>query len=168
MIPAQCCFPPTNCRTIRNSASLSPPAMSRSARARALCRDDPTRAPVWQLRAEQIVHDQQRHIVEYRDATLELGGVPVLYLPYLAHPDPSVKRQSGLMAPTFGNSTNLGAHATVPYYWAIGPDRDATFSPTFTTAAGQVLAGQYRQRFSNGEMQGTGSINWDSTGNAAP
>jgi LPS-assembly protein len=133
-----------------------------------LCRDDPTRAPLWQLRAEQIVHDQQRHIVEYHDATLELGGVPVLYLPYLAHPDPSIKRQSGFLAPSFGNSTNLGAHITVPYYWAIGPDRDATFNPTFTTEAGQVMAGQYRQRFSNGEMQGTGSINWDSTGNAAP
>ena len=133
-----------------------------------LCRDDPTRPPLWQLRAEQIVHDQQRHIVEYHDATLELSGVPVLYLPYLAHPDPSVKRQSGLMAPTFGNSTNLGAHVTIPYYWAIAPDRDATFTPTFTTDAGQVMAGQYRQRFSNGTAQASGSINWDSTGNAAP
>jgi LPS-assembly protein len=133
-----------------------------------LCRDDPTRAPLWQIRAEQIVHDQQRHIVEYHDATLELAGVPVLYLPYLAHPDPSIKRQSGFMAPSFGNSTNLGFHITTPYYWAIGPDRDATFSPTFTTAAGQVAAGQYRQRFSNGAIQGSGSINWDPTGNAAP
>ncbi|HEX3498726.1 MAG TPA: LPS assembly protein LptD [Stellaceae bacterium] len=133
-----------------------------------LCRDDPTQPPLWQLRAEQMVHDRQRHIIEYRDATLELKGVPILYLPYLAHPDPSVKRQSGLMAPTFGNSTNLGAHITIPYYWAIGPDRDATFNPTFTTDAGQVLAGQYRQRFANGEVQGSGSINWDPTGNAAP
>jgi len=133
-----------------------------------LCRDDPTQPPLWQLRAETIVHDQQRHLVEYRDAMLELGGIPMLYLPYLAHADPSVKRQSGLMAPSFGNSTNLGAHITTPYYWAIGPDRDATFNPTFTTEAGQVLAGQYRQRFSNGEVQAGGSINWDSTGNAAP
>src|SRR5207245_1904969 len=124
-----------------------------------LCRDDPTQPPLWQLRAETIVHDQQRHLVEYRDAMLELGGIPMLYLPYLAHADPSVKRQSGFMAPTFGNSTNLGAHITTPYYWAIGPDRDATFNPTFTSEAGQVLAGQYRQRFSNGEVQGSGSIN---------
>src|SRR5258708_3329132 len=72
-----------------------------------LCRDDPTQPPLWQLRAEQIVRDEQQHIVEYRDATLEIGGVPVLYLPYLSHPDPTIKRQSGFLAPTFGNSSTL-------------------------------------------------------------
>ncbi len=133
-----------------------------------LCREDPTQAPIWQLRAEQITHDKEKHTVEYRDATLEVGGIPVLYTPYLSHPDPSVKRQSGLLAPTFGNSTDLGVHATIPYFWAIAPDRDATFSPIFTSSAGTVAAGQYRQRFSNGEAQGSGSINYDSTGNASP
>jgi len=133
-----------------------------------LCRDNPTEPPLWQLRAEQIVHDNVAHKVEYRDATLEIGGIPVLYTPYLAHPDPTVKRQSGFLPPTVGNSTNLGAHATLPYYWAIGPDRDATFSPIFTTGAGQVAAGEYRQRFSNGELKGGGSINYDPTGIAAP
>jgi LPS-assembly protein len=110
-----------------------------------LCREDPTRPPIWQLRAEQIVRDETQHTVEYRDATLEVGGIPILYTPYLSHPDPTVKRQSGFMAPSFGNSTNLGMHATIPYFWAIGPDRDATFAPIFTTAAGAVAAGQYRQ-----------------------
>jgi len=133
-----------------------------------LCREDPTRPPLWQLRAEQISHDSQDHIVEYRDATLEIGGIPIFYTPYLSHPDPTVKRQSGLLAPTFGNSTDLGFHATIPYFWAIGPDRDATFSPIFTSNAGTVAAGQYRQRFSNGEAQASGSINYDSTGNASP
>jgi len=133
-----------------------------------LCREDPTRPPIWQLRAEQIVHDKLQHIIEYRDATLEVGGIPILYTPYLSHPDPSIKRQSGLLPPTIGNSTNLGGHATIPYFWAIGPDRDATISPIFTTDAGQVAAGEYRQRFSNGEFKGSGSINYDPTGNAAP
>jgi LPS-assembly protein len=133
-----------------------------------LCREDPTRPPIWQLRAEQIVRDETQHTVEYRDATLEVGGIPILYTPYLSHPDPTVKRQSGFMAPSFGNSTNLGIHATIPYFWAIGPDRDATLAPIFTTAAGAVAAGQYRQRFSNGEVKGNGSINYDPTGHAAP
>jgi LPS-assembly protein len=133
-----------------------------------LCRDDPTQPPLWQLQANQIVHDKQTHTFEYRDATLEVGGIPVLYTPYLSHPDATVKRQSGLLAPTLGNSTNLGFHATLPYFWVIGADRDATFSPLFTSAAGTVAAAQYRQRFSNGKLEGSGSINYDSTGNAAP
>jgi LPS-assembly protein len=133
-----------------------------------LCRDDPTQPPLWQLRAEQITHDNQTHTFEYRDATLEVGGIPVLYTPYLSHPDPTVKRQSGFLAPTIGHSTDLGFHATIPYFWAIAPDRDATFSPLFTSDAGTVAVAQYRQRFSNGRMNGSGSINYDPTGNAAP
>ncbi len=133
-----------------------------------LCREDPTQPPLWQLRAEQITHDSQTHTFEYRDATLEIGGIPVLYTPYLSHPDPSIKRQSGFLAPTLGNSTNLGFHATIPYFWAIAPDRDATFSPIFTSSAGTVAAAQYRQRFSDGQLRGSGSINYDPTGNAKP
>jgi LPS-assembly protein len=133
-----------------------------------LCREDPTQPPLWQLRAEQITHDSEKHIVEYRDATLEIGGIPVLYTPYLSHPDPSIKRQSGFLAPSFGNGRDLGFHATIPYFWAIAPDRDATFTPIFTSSAGVVAAGQYRQRFSSAEAQGSGSINYDSTGHVSP
>jgi LPS-assembly protein len=133
-----------------------------------LCREDPTEPPLWQLRADRIVHDNQTHTVEYRDATLEVGGIPVLYTPYLAHPDPTIKRQSGFMTPSFGNSTNLGVHATIPYFWVIGPDRDATFTPILTTSAGPVAAGQYRQRFSDGEFRGSASVNWDPTGHVSP
>jgi LPS-assembly protein len=133
-----------------------------------LCRDDPTEPPLWQLRGEQIVHDKLTHTIEYRDATLEVGGVPVLYLPYFAQADPSVKRRSGFMFPSAGNSTNLGTHVTTPFFWAIGPDRDATFAPIFTSDAGTVAAGEYRQRFSNGEVKGSGSVNYDSSGVVTP
>ncbi|MDB5406306.1 MAG: lptD [Rhodospirillales bacterium] len=126
-----------------------------------LCQDNPEAPPVWQLRASDIVHDQTTHTIEYRNARVELGGIPIFYSPYLSHPDPTIKRRSGFLIPTVGNSSNLGFHATIPYYWAIGPDRDATFSPILTSGAGEVLAGEYRQRFSNGGMQLRGSVNYD-------
>jgi LPS-assembly protein len=123
-----------------------------------LCREDPTRAPLWQLRAGQISYDQELHKIEYRDAVLEIAGIPVLYTPYLAHPDTKVKRQSGFLPPTFGSSSTLGPHIQIPYFWAIGPDKDLTVSPLFTTDAGIVGAGIYRQRFDNGELEVNGSI----------
>jgi LPS-assembly protein len=126
-----------------------------------LCKDNPEAPPIWQLRASDVVHDQTTHTIEYRNAFLELGGIPIFYTPYLSHPDPTIKRRSGFLIPTLGNSTNLGFHTTIPYYWAIGPDRDATFSPIFTSEAGQVAAGEYRQRFSFGGMQLRGSVNYD-------
>jgi LPS-assembly protein len=123
-----------------------------------LCPEDPSRAPIWQIKAGSVVHDEEQRLVEYRDAILELGGIPVLYVPYLSHPDPTVKRQTGFLPATFGHSNNLGFNTTVPFFWAIAPDKDFTFSPIFTGEAGQVAAGEYRQRFGFGSLDVSGSI----------
>ena len=123
-----------------------------------LCQEDPTRPPVWQIKAEEVVHDKELQIVEYRDAVMEIDGIPVLYAPYFSHPDPSVKRASGFLPPTIGAGSSLGFHTTIPYYWAIAPDRDMTFRPMLTTNAGVVLDAEYRQRFSDGVMVNDASL----------
>ncbi|HLZ67248.1 MAG TPA: LPS assembly protein LptD [Aliidongia sp.] len=123
-----------------------------------LCKDDPTQAPVWQIKAAKIVHDKEEQKVEYEDATLELGGIPVLYTPYFSHPDPSVKRADGFLPPTIGSSNTLGFNFNTPYYWALAPDKDLTFSPLFTSQQGIDLSGEYRQRFGNGFIDTRASI----------
>ncbi len=122
------------------------------------CREDPTRAPIWQIKAEEIVSDKQLQVVEYRDAVMEIDGIPVFYTPYFSHPDPSVKRRSGFLAPSLGNSSSNGFHFSIPYYWVIDQDKDTTFRPMFTTEGGTFLGNEYRQRFSNGELTTDGSI----------
>ena len=123
-----------------------------------LCKDDPHQPPVWQIKAEEVIHDKELQIVEYHDAVMEIDGVPVLYAPYFSHPDPSVKRASGFLPPSFGYGSVLGFHTAIPYYWVIAPDIDATFRPLLTTGDGIVLEGEYRQRFSNGAMVNDASI----------
>jgi LPS-assembly protein len=123
-----------------------------------LCQGDPRHPPVWQIKAETVVDDKDLQLVEYHDAVMEIDGVPVLYAPYFSHPDPSVKRASGFLPPVVGYSNTLGAHATIPYYWDIAPDIDATFRPMLTTEAGVVLGGEYRERFTNGLIVNDGSI----------
>jgi len=95
----------------------------------ALCEEDPQRPPLWQLKAERVIHDESSKDVIYNDATLEFFGVPVAYTPYFRHPDPTVDRRSGLLAPTYGFSEDLGLNIGVPYYWVIAPDKDATLEP---------------------------------------
>jgi LPS-assembly protein len=123
-----------------------------------LCQDDPTRPPVWQIKAEEVVHDKDLQLVEYHDATMEIDGIPVFYAPYFSHPDPSVKRASGFLPPIAGYGNTLGFHTSLPYYWDIAPDKDATIRPMITTSAGVVLGGEYRERFSNGYMVNDGSV----------
>ncbi len=76
-----------------------------------LCKDDPTRAPVWQIRAERIVDDKELQNIEYYDAEMEIDGVPIMWMPYFTSPDPSVKRQSGFLPAT----RRLQHQSRVPY-----------------------------------------------------
>lgn len=107
--------------------------------------------PLWQIKARRVVHDTEAQEVVYRDATLEVLGVPIAYTPYLSHPDPTVKRKSGILTPTFGTSSLLGSNIQIPYFWAISDESDLTFDPILSTDQLPVLTGEYRQRFSNGE-----------------
>ncbi|SMH60114.1 LPS-assembly protein LptD [Azospirillum agricola] len=123
-----------------------------------LCKTDPTRAPLWQIRAVRIVHDNQEHEVRYKDATMEIFGIPIGYTPYLSHPDPSVDRKSGFLTPSFGNSSDLGFILKNHYYWDIGKDQDATFDLQGYSKQGLLLGGQYRKRFENGRLELEGAI----------
>jgi LPS-assembly protein len=127
-----------------------------------LCAQDPTRPPAWQIKAEQIVDDKELQIVEYRDAVMEIDGFPIFWTPYMSHPDPSVKRASGFLAPVVGSDASNGFRFGVPYYFVLGPDKDAIFRPIFTTEGGTVLDGQYRQRFGNGYLRTDTSVTFGS------
>ncbi|MBI2239441.1 MAG: LPS assembly protein LptD [Magnetospirillum gryphiswaldense] len=95
------------------------------------CRRNPDRTPLWQVKAVRVTHNQADQEIEYRDAWMEFAGIPVLYTPYLSHPDPTVRRRSGFLMPTASMSSNLGANVSTPYYWAIADNQDLTFTPRF-------------------------------------
>jgi LPS-assembly protein len=117
-----------------------------------LCKKDPTRPPLWEIEAASAVQDTQHKTIEYRDAVLRMEGIPVAWFPFLWHPDPSVPRQSGLLSPVMGNSSQLGAFFGQPYYWVIDGQSDATFTPLMTTHAGGLIDTQYRRRFNDGTL----------------
>lgn len=122
------------------------------------CKDDPEKAPLWQVKARRVVHDKEAREVRYHDAWLEMWGVPVAYTPYLEHADPSVKRKTGFLAPSYGSNANVGAFVEVPYFFAIDEDKDATLRPIYTSDDGLVYSGEYRQRFDSGEFDISGSL----------
>ncbi len=123
-----------------------------------LCEENPNAPPLWQLKAERVQHDQEDREVRYKDVYLEMWGIPVAYSPYLSHPDPSVDRKTGFLAPDFGTGGNVGAFIRLPYFITVGDDKDVTLDPIYTEEEGLVLSGEYRQRFLNGELALSGSI----------
>lgn len=123
-----------------------------------LCKKDPTRAPIWQVKAFKVTHDQVSKDVTYRDAYLEFYGIPVMYTPFLSHPDPTVERRTGFLVPTYGSDSDLGTTISTPYYIDIAPNMDATLTPLITTGEGIVGSGEFRHRLSHSEYQLAGSL----------
>ena len=121
-----------------------------------LCPDSDA-PPLWQLTARKVTHDQETRDITYRHAFLEFFGVPVAYTPYFSHPDPTVKRRSGFLAPDFGNDSILGLSVQPIYYFALAPNYDATLAPIFYTKENPVLAAEYRHLLENGRFQFNGS-----------
>src|SRR4249920_2969933 len=132
-----------------------------------LCKTDPSAPPAWQLKAREISDDKELKLIEFRDAVIEIDGWPVFYTPYLSQPEPSVKRASGFLTPSIGNSNNVGFHVGIPYFIVLDSDKDLTLAPRFTTKAGELMAAQYRQRFGNGVLDAIGSLNYSNVGSGS-
>ena len=121
-----------------------------------VCAEDPV--PLWRIRARRIIHDEQEKIIHYENATFDVLGIPVAWLPYFRHPDPSVKRASGFLVPRFLSSSVYGNAVKLPYYWVIDDHSDFTFTPFLTTDEGVILEGEYRRAFRNGDLKLAGSV----------
>src|SRR3954469_12077530 len=117
------------------------------------CKDDPKKPPLWQVKGARVIHDQNEKMLYFENAQLEFFGVPMAYMPYFSTPDPTVKRKSGFLMPGYGGTTGTGIGVEIPYYWAIAPDYDATFTPRFTSRQGVLMQAEFRQRLSNGPYQ---------------
>jgi LPS-assembly protein len=127
------------------------------------CKDDPRKPPKWQVKAARVIHDQGEKMMYFEDAQLEFYGVPLAWLPYFSAPDPSEKRKSGFLMPTYHAGTNYGIAVSAPYYWALAPDYDATITPVVTTKQGPLLDAEWRQRLVNGSysIRATGIFQLD-------
>lgn len=122
------------------------------------CKDDPLAPPIWQLRARTATLDRTEQQVRYRGASLDMAGVPVIWLPYFQHPDGSSPRQSGFLSPSFGITKYLGGFIETPYYWAIDESQELVLRPTTSTRIAPNLGLDYRRRFNSGELEVLSSV----------
>lgn len=111
----------------------------------------PGKPPLWNVRATTIVHDQQEKSIEFSDAALEFFGKPLIYLPYLTMPDPTVKRKTGFLIPTLAIGDRIGAGVRIPYYIALDPNYDLLLSATPLSKQGVLAQADWRQKLANGE-----------------
>jgi LPS-assembly protein len=100
------------------------------------CKDNPDKPPLWRVRAKRIIHKNDEKMIYYEDASLEFLGIPIAYVPFFSAPDPSVTRKSGILSPYLAYDGHLGAGVGIPIFWALAPDYDFTFTPTYFSQQG--------------------------------
>jgi LPS-assembly protein len=128
------------------------------------CRENPAKPPIWRIKAKRIIWREDEKTVYYEDATFELFGYSIAWLPFFSHPDPTVKRKTGLLAPRFSKSGDVGYGVETPYFWALAPNMDLTLSPMFTSKQGVMLKGEFRHQLMDGayRIRGAGISQLDS------
>ena len=109
-------------------------------------------APLWEVRARRVVHDEDERQLYFDDAVFRVAGVPVFYLPRMRLPDPTLARATGLLTPGFRTTNTLGPGIKLPYFIRLGDHRDLTLTPYLSTAT-TTLEATYRQAFLRGNIE---------------
>ena len=107
------------------------------------------KCPPWKISAKKIQHDKINKQIIYKNAWLELYDFPVVYFPKFFHPDPSVKRQSGLLRPEIGDHDTLGDSIYLPYFFVLSDTQDITLKPRLFNNNTLIFQNEYRQETKN-------------------
>jgi LPS-assembly protein len=124
-----------------------------------VCEGDPT--PLWEIRARRVVHDEVERQIYFDNAQFRLGGVPVLYIPRLRMPDPTLERATGFLMPSLRTTSDLGTGIKLPYFIVLGKSADLTVTPYLSSNDSQTLGLRYRQAFATGLIEIGGSVSRD-------
>ena len=107
------------------------------------CPADGSGGPAWILTTDRVHFDFANNEGVAEGGVLRFYGVPILGAPRLSFPLTD-ERKSGWLPPNIGLDTKSGLQVSIPYYWNIAPNRDATFTPEISTRRGPSLASEFR------------------------
>ncbi len=110
----------------------------------------------WMLRASKVTLYEDEGKGVARNARLNIKGVPLLYTPYLSFPIDE-RRKSGFLVPGFGSSSRSGMEVSLPYYFNLAPNYDATLTPRYLERRGAQLGTEFRYKRYNQD----GIINYE-------
>ena len=118
--------------------------------------------PIWDLRATSTRHIAETKTIVHSNVRMHILNVPIGYLPYLAHPDWTVRRRTGFLSPSFLVSSDLGFSTSIPYFVVLGDTNDIEFTPYRFQRRGLAVKTRYRQKWDSSDLNValyTGSLN---------
>ena len=109
-------------------------------------------SPNWDVRATSSTHNEKTQTITHRNVRMHVLNVPLLYLPYLAHPDWTVRRRTGFLSPTVSISSDRGITPIVPYFKVIDETSDLRFTTYKYQYRGIGLLTSYRKYWDNANL----------------
>ncbi len=125
-----------------------------------VCKKNPT--PIWEVRAKEILHDRYERKLLFTSAQLRIANIPVLWLPKLSLPDPTVKRANGFLLANPKYRSGFGLGIELPYFITIGDHKDLTLTP-YIAEHSRTLGWRYRQENASGSLRFSGAVSKDSS-----
>ncbi len=109
--------------------------------------------PLWDIRASQSVRNEKTNTITHYNLRMHVLNLPVFYLPYLSHPDWTVRRRSGFLTPSFLVSSDFGFTPSIPYFQVIDDTKDAQFNFYKYQYRGAAVKTKYRQLWDRSAFQ---------------
>lgn len=101
----------------------------------------------WELQTSKTSHDPESKTVYHHNVTMHIYSVPVMYFPYLSHPDWTVRRRSGVLPPRISFSSDFGTTYAQSYFWVTGETHDVEITPYVLGNKGNAVRSIFRQRW---------------------
>lgn len=111
----------------------------------------------WSIRGSEISLHPDEHYGTAENMRLNIKNIPILYTPYLRFPLGS-ERLTGFLTPTPGYSSRNGFEMSVPFYWNIAPNTDATFTAHYMSSRGYMIEPEVRNLTNYFETSVSGSF----------
>ncbi|MDA8614965.1 LPS assembly protein LptD [Alphaproteobacteria bacterium] len=111
--------------------------------------------PLWDIKASQSVRNEKTQTITHYNMRMSVLNVPVGYLPFLSHPDWTVRRRSGVLTPSFIISSDLGFTPSIPYYQIIDETSDVEFTTYKYQHRGLGVKSRYRKLWDRAELNAT-------------
>ncbi|MFK8018491.1 MAG: LPS-assembly protein LptD [Pseudomonadales bacterium] len=110
----------------------------------------------WVLQGSSFVIDQEKGTGTARNARLKVKGVPIFYSPWLQFPIDE-RRKTGLLWPSYSNTSTGGIDVAIPYYINLAPNYDATITPRYISNRGLLAEAETRWLNPYGSWVASGS-----------
>ncbi|WP_161805135.1 LPS-assembly protein LptD [Amantichitinum ursilacus] len=103
----------------------------------------PVQTDDWYIHAQHLDIDYNINKGEATNAWLEFKGTPILYMPWMNFPLDD-GRQTGFLSPALAINNRNGIDVTLPFYWNIAPNYDATIYPRYFGKRGLMVGAEFR------------------------